>query len=842
MSISNVRAFVQWKQDTVYAGEAVECTITFKNICPVPGIGRSGSRKGKPNSSLRTGERQRRTIPSAGSQSSPQSSRVPAITERHRPIPSLNAPVGPVKAAEATFGSTGQNGHKDAGHSHKRSVSIISMGSTEGVGEDQQSQSGSPVARRNQRAHTRSASLQTVSRRPGIPSGLNIPSLSTRAYLHRAYRAKKFTGHGSSRSATQPSPLFHASTPPAQPESLSAKDFSFPTNHSRRSSGLVTVAGTPGVSRGARSSSGSLSQTFKFPQGPLTQGLAPDSPRHPPQHRGPARSPSPRSPIDGPGFEHLPPVTRILSGSSMNGGTPRSSTEFYSQSNHSSETLASEYQSQIPQYPMFRPNHLRRQSLLTSSTQQRSPETLMMGYAQVVGTFILDGSLVNQGTFEEIKRKGVVGGQGGGGVVGVETNKRDSGLLGAFGWGTIGTSFGDLLGGGELSTVKEMRGIASSKKIPLLSTPQSILFVDLRLSPGESKTYSYKFQLPKGLPPTHKGRAIKVSYNLIIGTQKAGTVKDRQQMRQVDVPFRVFGSVNSRGETLGHDLRSPYILLKDQAMTKSVDDLAVALEQSGVSNSQRRGLKRASGQEDFRNYVDALLSDAAQNSSTGLLSPTIQDRGRRQSEIENPLSIRESIDLAILRSNLANSANRSSNRFEIARNGRRVAVVMLARPAYRLGETITAIVDFEGAEIPCYSIYATLESVEKVDGAIALRSSASIDRVTKKIHASHSESALYARRVTFSPAIPVSTTPEFITSGVSLEWRIRIEFVTPHIDGDGAEEDGEALLEEVDRDNRGVILAAVEDLQCASFDVEVPIRVFGLVPEGEGNMVGGLVV
>ena len=102
----------------------------------------------------------------------------------------------------------------------------------------------------------------------------------------------------------------------------------------------------------------------------------------------------------------------------------------------------------------------------------------MMGYAQIQGSFTLDGSLVDLAPFEQVKKKAVVGGQGGG-VIGVETTKRDSGLLGSFGWGSISNSLGELLGGGELSSIRDMRGIANSKAIPLLSTPQSILFVDM---------------------------------------------------------------------------------------------------------------------------------------------------------------------------------------------------------------------------------------------------------------------------------------------------------------------------------------------------------------------------
>jgi hypothetical protein len=225
-------------------------------------------------------------------------------------------------------------------------------------------------------------------------------------------------------------------------------------------------------------------------------------------------------------------------------GTPRSSSEFYSMSNHSNETLASEYIAQPTARLLPRAIHQRHSSQLAPPHQQRAPESLMMGYAQIMGSFTLDGSLINQAPFEEVKRKGVVGGQGGGGVVGVERTKRDSGLFGALGWGNIGESIGGLLGSSEPSSIREMRGMASSKTVPLITTPQSILFVDLRLAPGESRSYTYSFTLPRGLPPTHKGKSMKVEYHLTIGTQRPGSSKDRQ-VKHVDVPFRVFGSVTS---------------------------------------------------------------------------------------------------------------------------------------------------------------------------------------------------------------------------------------------------------------------------------------------------------
>lgn len=175
----------------------------------------------------------------------------------------------------------------------------------------------------------------------------------------------------------------------------------------------------------------------------------------------------------------------------------------------------------------------------------------MMGYGHITGSFTLDSSLINQGPFEEVKRKDIIGDQGGGGVVRVENSKRDSGVFGFSGWGNIGESLGGILGGRELSSIKETRVSSNSKSIPILSTPQSILFVDLQLRPGESRSYKYRHSLPRGLPPTHRGRAIKVTYNLVVGTQRAARAGSELNVRHVDIPFRVLPGVN--GECNSYD-------------------------------------------------------------------------------------------------------------------------------------------------------------------------------------------------------------------------------------------------------------------------------------------------
>ncbi len=335
-----------------------------------------------------------------------------------------------------------------------------------------------------------------------------------------------------------PSPLFRASTSYAG-QRPSLQTIPHP-NHQ-----MVLGVGQTSPAIGTRDRSSYPNFRFPHVPAPISEVLGRVS-RSPNERSSDPirRALSPRSQDISNGLDQTKPATRIISPSSIN-GTPRSSGEFYSMSNNSTETLASEYLPQENSRLVHRPAHSRQASYLAPAKASK-PEVLMMGYGQITGSFTLDGSLVNQGPFEEVKRKGIVGGQGGGGVVRNSSTKRESGLLGSIGWGNIGGSLSGFLGGTELSSIKETNDSAGARSIPILSTPQSILFVDLRLGPGESKSYKYSHPLPKGIPPSYKGRAMKISYNLIVGTQRASNVTQQHQIQRADIPFRVLSSVNSK--------------------------------------------------------------------------------------------------------------------------------------------------------------------------------------------------------------------------------------------------------------------------------------------------------
>jgi len=473
----------------------------------------------------------------------------------------------------------------------------------------------------------------------------------------------------------------------------------------------------------------------------------------------------------------------------------------------------------------------------------------MMGFAQISGSFTLDGSLVNESDFEEVKRKAVVGGQGGGGVVGIENKRQSGGMFGSLGWGSLSQSIGGLMGGSELSTIKEMKNIADSKSIPLITTPKSILFVDLQLAPGESRSYTFSFTLPRGLPPSHKGRAMKVVYNLVIGTQRpsSGSGKQQQAIKSVEVPFRVFGGVNIQGEVLGHNLMSPYIILRDQARTTAIEGPQATFRKKERTVPKRRPSQYASGLAEFQTYVNYLLENPRKNSSFGLLSPTGGVDNRRSSYVDvfaskgHTSSTRELIDLAVRRSGMLYGSDQSQTNFTIARASQLVAQIVLSRPAFKLGDTVSCIVDFTSAPTLCYGLEITLESSEKVDPSFAIRSTQSVERATRRSWARMIDSTFWSKKCAFNAQIPSTATPTFSTTGIGLDWCIRVEFiVATHSDddehktdelGDSIEDDArrkmERLMDETNSDERGITLSATSYLACESFEITVPIRVFG---------------
>lgn len=151
----------------MFAGENIECTITFKNIASPEGRDKS------PGPSAKS-ERQRKlppvhssTRPSISRNSSFASQIPPPHLRGHRPALSLHTPSTTGERRSPNPPSGGFNSGGAANPAHGRSLSIISLGTDA----TEVSHERAAPPRRPGRGHGRSASLQVVPGRPSTFSG-----------------------------------------------------------------------------------------------------------------------------------------------------------------------------------------------------------------------------------------------------------------------------------------------------------------------------------------------------------------------------------------------------------------------------------------------------------------------------------------------------------------------------------------------------------------------------------------------------------------------------------------------------------------------------------------------
>jgi hypothetical protein len=224
MSSSNIRVFVQWKDATVFAGEDIECTITFKNTATPEGRDRSPTRK--QNGFAPGGDRQRKlpppvhpsTRPSVSRKSSFASQPPPVHVRGHRPALSLNTPstIGERKSPISPSGAFGNN---TSGQRHGRSLSIMSMGA-DAATETDRDRGTATQSQRPSRGHARSGSLQIVPGRPNpsYPGTLSAHEMASWLIvvqlIHRAIARQHILLHSQVVRRLQPkSKTMQASSP-----------------------------------------------------------------------------------------------------------------------------------------------------------------------------------------------------------------------------------------------------------------------------------------------------------------------------------------------------------------------------------------------------------------------------------------------------------------------------------------------------------------------------------------------------------------------------------------------------------------------------------------------------
>ncbi|KAF7296663.1 hypothetical protein HMN09_01075100 [Mycena chlorophos] len=318
--------------------------------------------------------------------------------------------------------------------------------------------------------------------------------------------------------------------------------------------------------------------------------------------------------------------------------------------------------------------------------------------------------------------------------------------------------------------------------LPTLDVPPEMLGVDVRLAPGEERSYTYTIALPAHLPPTFRGRTMRFSYELVVGVCRAsgGSKTDAGISRIMKVPIRVYSHVSVTRPPRPYDLLWPVArrIPSDEGVPKPT------VRENAVSKTPRLpgALKSSESVADLERYAERLGTD--EENVDGGAEPVFIEEGT-----SGLTGCREAVEVM--------TRNLKKVSYDITKDGVTVAVLTFPKSAFRLGETVNGVVEINWREGRgrVLQLTALLEAHEALPTCLAPPpSNAGTARYLRRVHAEHhARFVLGTLRLGFSLDIPSDGSPAFniISSpapspdGISpflapnstpggLEWKVRL--------------------------------------------------------------------
>lgn len=325
--------------------------------------------------------------------------------------------------------------------------------------------------------------------------------------------------------------------------------------------------------------------------------------------------------------------------------------------------------------------------------------------------------------------------------------------------------------------------------LPVFEVQPAMLAVDLALSPGESRTYTYTLPLPSNLPPTFRGRMIRFSYELIVGTCRRGdsgegttTSVGVTVSRVMKVPIRVYNWVSVSKPQRPYDLLLP-VRKPESGDVVDLGSAAGDARKDLSSSSKPSPTPTPCGSlDDLRAYGERLLETFPAEGSTGVrikepaesvpesipsssssssgfasgskaASDPLRALEREREEGEGELTgCREAVEIL--------TRNPKKVSYDVTKDDVKVAVLTFTKSAYRLGETVLGIVEINerGGRGKVISLSATLETNETLPASLGPTNTSTTRRIHAEHHASFTGSTL---RTTFALDIPSDACPGF---------------------------------------------------------------------------------
>ncbi|KZP30270.1 Rgp1-domain-containing protein [Athelia psychrophila] len=337
--------------------------------------------------------------------------------------------------------------------------------------------------------------------------------------------------------------------------------------------------------------------------------------------------------------------------------------------------------------------------------------------------------------------------------------------------------------------------------LPTFEVPQVMLAVDLALRPGESRSYTYTLPLPPNLPPTFKGRALRFSYEFVVGTCRAGSGgiggvggvggARNSVSRVMKMPIRMYNHVAVGRMQRPYDLMWP--VARRRAGAGGTREGAVVSEctapkhapkpyppasaASSETSTHTGATTAADIPADLREYAQRLLSSfPAAGGQGGVGFGREHDEEREDEEDEENRrggglsGCREAVEI------LTRNPKKAS--YDVNKDGVKVAELTFVKSAYRLGETVLGVVEVNTrtSRARVLSMSAILETHESLPSSLAPPSAPKLRRVLAEHHASFVLSSL---RTTFALDIPSDASPAFDVQNSAdtpggLEWKVRL--------------------------------------------------------------------
>ncbi|KXN70804.1 Rgp1-domain-containing protein, partial [Conidiobolus coronatus NRRL 28638] len=387
-------------------------------------------------------------------------------------------------------------------------------------------------------------------------------------------------------------------------------------------------------------------------------------------------------------------------------------------------------------------------------------EKLLWGHIQLVGHFIVDSNLIPINLINEAKQ--------------TDPNTPTNSKRATYGGGSFVTNPTSINPfGGSLNSIKassadiNKSGLSSDQNnvFPVFSTPPSVLFVDLTLPLGESKTYQYEIKLPSNLPPTYRGKSFKILYYLILGTQREKITNDSNK---IQIPFRLFSPISlGQGISENFDILQPRLVVKDESIIKNLDSNSNV---SGGGNNKLVKRRSIGGKKHLQMSSDEFIEFALNSLENKKLNGgEDSDEEMESFGLNNASEDHLSHSSSIL--NVLQISNRSrSASINIHKGDTVVAKVCLRKSHYRIGETLYGVVEFLKSPIKCLQIVISLESYEQITKSFTNLTIPQIDSYTKIIHSECMKVCTNLERTGFSLTIPSTCSQGFETSVASYQY------------------------------------------------------------------------